>query len=102
MDAAAYELLRNGDYEIAAAQLVNMKAKQQAVIQQGDWSSAWLLTGLPDPLQRREFAGSKQEMAVVSGYLKAIHDLKKKVRESGGSTVTEDDDEEGGAKPPKK
>eukprot|EP00439_Symbiodinium_sp_Y106_P053850 s3531_g7.t1 len=69
MDVAAYELIRAGKPDIAAAQLVhNMKAKIQAVLQNGDWQMAWLLTGLPDPLSRKEWAGSKQEMAVVSGY----------------------------------
>ena len=70
MDVAVYEYLRNNQPEIAAAQVVqNLKAKMQSVLQGGDWSAAWLLTGLPDPLARREFAGSKEEMAVVSGYV---------------------------------
>ena len=43
MDVAAYEQLRAGNHEVAAAQLVqNMKAKLQSVLQGGDWASAWL------------------------------------------------------------
>ena len=104
MDAAAYELLRGGESQAAAAQLAqNMKAKLQAVLQGGDWNAAWLLTGLADPLQRREFAGTKEEMAVVSGYLEALSKLKKKVRESNQGSQEDDlDAEEGGGRPPKK
>eukprot|EP00435_Cladocopium_sp_Y103_P033485 s1638_g8.t1 len=42
----------------------------QAAIDGGDWTAAWLLTCLSDPMGRREFGGSKSEMAVVSGYLR--------------------------------
>ncbi|CAE7623176.1 unnamed protein product [Symbiodinium sp. CCMP2592] len=81
MDAAAYEMLRSGETESAIAQLAqNMKGELQAVMSGGDWEAAWLLTGLADPLSRREFAGSKEEMAVVSGYLEALSKLNKPVR----------------------
>ena len=83
MDVAAYEYIRSGQHESAAAQLIqNLKAKMQSVLQGGDWSSAWLLTGLQDPLARREFAGSREEMAIVSGYVDALHKLQKRVREA--------------------
>ena len=92
MDAQAYEYLRAGDVEASKAQLVqNMKAKVQSVIQQGDWSSAWLLTGLPDPLSRREFGGSKEEMAVVAEYINSLSKLRKKVKESGGGAEKEEE-----------
>ena len=97
MDAAAYEMLRAGETESATAQLAqNMKAKLQAVMSGGDWEAGWLLTGLADPLSRREFAGSKQEMAVVSGYLEALSKLKKKVREAGQGNHGDEEDDEGG------
>ena len=68
MDVAVYELLRAGKADAAAAQTVqNLKAKTQAVLQGGDWTTAWLLTGLPDPLVRKEWAGSKEEMTIVTG-----------------------------------
>ena len=100
MDAAAYELMRAGRHEVAAAQLVqNLKAKIQAVLQGGDWSTAWLLTGLADPLLKKEWAGSKEEMAVVSGYLEALTKLRKKVAQGNG---TEGEDEEQPASSSKK
>ena len=84
MDAAAYEFARNGNSEAAAAQLCqNMKSKLQAVLAGGDWQTAWLLTGWEDPLQKREFAGSKTEMAIISNYMSSLSKLRKKVRETG-------------------
>lgn len=95
MDAAAYELVRNGDPQAAGAQLVqNMKAKLQCVLQQGEWASAWQLTGLPDPLSRREWAGTKEEMAIISGYMNSVHKLKKRMKEAkeaGGAGQDEAD-----------
>ena len=103
MDAVVYELMRSGQTEAATAQMVqNMKAKMQAVIQGGDWASAWLLTGIPDPLVKKEFAGTKQEMAVVSGYLEALHKLRKKVKESGRAPELDEEEEDHGTKPGKK
>lgn len=91
MDVAVYELLRSGHREAAAAQVVqNLKSKLQCIIQGGDWSAAWLLTGLADPLSKKEFAGSKTEMAVVSQYLGSMAKLKKKVKESTQGSVDED------------
>ena len=96
MDVAVYELLRAGKADAAAAQTVqNLKAKVQAVLQNGDWSTAWLLTGLPDPLTRKEWAGSKQEMAVVTGYIEALAKLKKKVSQTGAAADGEDEDAPG-------
>ena len=100
MDVSAYELIRAGKPEVAAAQLAqNMKAKVQAVIDGGDWTAAWLLTGLSDPMGRREFGGSKSEMAVVSGYLSALNKLKKQVREvEAGSAHHEEEEAEASTK----
>ena len=100
MDVSAYELIRAGKPEVAAAQLAqNMKAKVQAVIDGGDWTAAWLLTGLSDPMGRREFGGSKSEMAVVSGYLSALNKLKKQVKEvEGGGAHHEDEEAEASTK----
>ena len=83
MDVRAYELLRGGQTEAAQAQLVqNLKAKIQSVIQGGSWETAWLLTGIADPLSRREFGGSKEEMSVVSEYVNQMAKLKKRVKEA--------------------
>ena len=98
MDVAVYELLRAKKPEAAAAQLVqNLKAKHQSVLQQGEWQAAWLLTGLPDPLTRKEWAGTKGEMSIISGYLSALHDLKKKVKDSSQSSTGDGDEEVAGA-----
>ncbi|CAE7443412.1 unnamed protein product [Symbiodinium sp. CCMP2592] len=93
MDVATYELIRNGRPEAAAAQTIqNLKAKMQAVIEQGDWTTAWLLTGLVDPVQKKEWAGNKQEMTIVSGYVDAMARLKKKVREAHGKEGDDEDE----------
>ena len=93
MDVAVYEHLRAGRHDVATAQTVqNLKAKIQAVLNLGDWDTAWLLTGLPDPLHKKEWAGTKQEMSVVSGYMDAMMKLKKKVREAQGGADAEDED----------
>lgn len=94
MDAVAYELLRSGHVEAGTAQLVqNMKAKMQSVIQNGDWTSAWLLTGIPDPLSKKEFGGTKEELAVISGYVNALQKIRKQVKEaqSAGQAKEEED-----------
>ena len=89
-DAAVYELLRSGETDQATAQLVqNMKSKLQSVLSGGDWATAWLMTGLPDPLSRKEWAGNKEEMAVISGYMNSLNRLKKKMKEAG-TTANED------------
>ena len=94
-DAAVYEYLRAGNSDAACAQVVqNMKSKLQCVLQGGDWTTAWMLTGLPDPLSRKEWAGSQTEMAVISGYMNSLHKLKKKIKEAkdAGSTPNEEHD----------
>ena len=77
---AAYELLRNG------AQLVqNLEGKAQCVLQGSDWETAWLLIGLDDLLSRKDFAGSRQEMAVVAGCVRAVRDLQEEGHRQSGS-----------------
>ena len=99
MDVATYELLRAGKADIAAAQtLQNLKSKIQAILAGGDWEAAWLLTGLPDPLHRKDWAGSKEEMSIVSGYVDALAHLKKKVRESQNRHEAEEDEAPPGPK----
>ena len=84
MDIAAYEKLRRNQTQQAAAQLIqNIKAKRQSMLQGGDWTSAWLLTGLPDPVKGKEFAGTEAEMAATAEYLNSLADLRKKVKAAG-------------------
>ena len=93
MDVAAIELLRQDQPDAACAQLIqNLKAKVQCTLQMGDWTAGWLMTGLPDPLAKKDFAGTKQEMSVISGYLSAVARLKKEVKEAELSTNQEEDD----------
>ena len=81
-------MLRTNQPEAATAQLVQkLKAKVQSVLAGGDWQASWLLTGLPDPLARKEFAGSKEEMAIISGYMEALAGLRKKIKEHGFQDV---------------
>ncbi len=90
-DAIAYEMIRNGDHDAAGAQIIqNLKAKLQAVLAGGDWSAAWLLTGIQDPLSKREWAGSREEMAIISGYTNSLHKLKKKVKEASSAAGSEE------------
>ena len=82
-DCAVYEMIRAGQHDSAAAQVIqNLKSKVQSVLSNGDWQTAWLLCGLQDPLQRKEFGGTKEEMSVISGYINSLHKLKKKMKES--------------------
>ena len=93
MDVAVYERLRANQPDVAAAQVVqNLKAKIQCALQGGEWTSAWLLTGLADPLHRKDFAGAKEEMSVVSGYLDALQKLQKRMKDTKGNHVDEDED----------
>jgi hypothetical protein len=81
MDCAVYELLRGGQPQEALGQLVqNIKAKHQSVLHGGDWTTAWLITGLPDPLRRADFAGEDGEMSVIAGYLRSMRDLRGAVK----------------------
>ena len=76
-------MIRAGQHDSAAAQVIqNLKSKVQSVLSNGDWQTAWLLCGLQDPLQRKEFGGTKEEMSVISGYINSLHKLKKKMKES--------------------
>ena len=92
MDIQAYEFLRSGNVDAALNQLAqNYKAKKQCTLDGGDWTSAWLLTGIPDRLDRRRFAGSAQEMSTIAAYNKARTELLKNHR---AETVPTHDEEE--------
>ena len=86
MDAAVYEWRRNGKPEVAAAQTIqNLKSNLQAVLQNGEWETAWLLTGL------QEWSGTREEMSIISGYVEALSKLKKKVKDTQGGGDRNDD-----------
>ena len=80
-DCAVVQALHRNEPARAQAQAVqDLKARLQAALNQGDWSQAWLLTGLPDPLSARHFAGDESEMAAIAGYTTAMVDLRAKTR----------------------
>eukprot|EP00930_Biecheleria_cincta_P095042 TRINITY_DN8694_c0_g3_i1.p1 TRINITY_DN8694_c0_g3~~TRINITY_DN8694_c0_g3_i1.p1 ORF type:complete len:499 (-),score=89.49 TRINITY_DN8694_c0_g3_i1:543-2039(-) len=80
-DVAVYQYLRQNQPKAALAQLVqNLKSKPQAALDSGDWGTAWLLCGLPDPPRRREFIGNESEMAIIAGYEKSLIEVRKKQR----------------------
>ncbi|CAE8734857.1 unnamed protein product, partial [Polarella glacialis] len=85
MQISVYELLKAGAADVARAQTVqNIEALHQSVLSGGDWTTAWLLTGLTDPTQRREFAGDEGEMSAITSYLGAMAELKKKLKPAHG------------------
>jgi len=95
MDIQAYEMLRRGDTAAGTAQLVqNLKSKVQMVGQDGDWTAAWLLTGLADPYEEDQGGGTKSEMATIAGYLKEMAKLKKLMKETTGDQKTGEKKEE--------
>ena len=55
----------------------NHRSKLQAEIDGGSREQGWLLTGLPGPCQKSRFAAPLDQLAAVSGYLKAVADIKK-------------------------
>jgi len=82
LDLEAYMLLpaRTDDIRVlrCKAQLIQgYRAKLQAAMDGGNWNQGWLLTGLPDPCQRSRFAAPPDQLAAVSGYLKAIAEIRK-------------------------
>lgn len=82
-DVAVYHFLRQGKPKQALAQLVqNIKSKTQAARDSGDWSMAWHLCTLEDPLRKKEWVGSETEIAVITGYGKSLVDIRKKAEEA--------------------
>jgi len=71
-----------------------LKSKVQMVGQDGDWTAAWLLTGLADPYDDEHTGGSRSEMAIISGYLKEMGKLRKLMKENGSSKTDKDKDNE--------
>ena len=82
LDLKAYMLLpaRTNDIRVfrCKAQLIQgYRAKLQAAMDGGNWNQGWLLTGLPDPCKRSRFAAPPDQLAAVSGYLKATTEIRK-------------------------
>ena len=95
-DAAVYELLAAGKHHSALAQLAqNLKSKQQAALAGGDFSGAWLLTGLPDPLGAPRFAGEGHEMATLASYLSSVKEIEARTKGANFRAGIEAGDTEG-------
>lgn len=74
----ALEVLLQGKSEQCALQLFQLlRAIHQCSLDQGSWATAWLLTHLPDPLEKPKFGGEAQEFEVVASYVKAMGELEK-------------------------
>jgi hypothetical protein len=52
----------------------------------------------PGSVARKEFGGTQEELAVVSGYINALSKLRKKVKESSQSHALDGEVEEGNSK----
>lgn len=103
------ELLLKEKWERASLQVVLcLKSIHQTALDGGDWSVSWLLTQLPDPINRMKFGGSPEELGHVTAYLKAMSELERhseKLRNAnnwGGSTGSGDQTEAGDKKSKKK
>ena len=79
MDVAVYEWISQGLYAQAQAQLVqNIKCKQQAAISNGNFTTAWLFTGLAEPVGKPKFVGEGPEMATLAAYITAESEIDKR------------------------
>ena len=64
-----------------------LKSIHQARIDEGQWKTAWLLTGIEPPHSQNRFGGGEREMEVVSQYSAMLEQLEKKVH--GGQLSAE-------------
>ena len=56
-----------------------MKAIHQFVLD-SNWRTAWPLTFLPDPIEKRKHGGTEYELEAVLGYLKTQDELVKRTK----------------------
>ena len=89
-----YEAMRKGNHQEAVAQLIaNMRAKQQVALDSGDWTNAWLLTGLQDRTERAKWAGTPTDMSAIAAYRKADKELRLRLGDAKPPNVSDDDDD---------
>ena len=73
------QLMLKNKHQLAALELTQLlRALHQCSLDNGDWRTAWLLTGLQDPVAKPQFGGEPQELEVIASYLKAMAELEKK------------------------
>ena len=79
MTMAALKPLLEGEPEQAALQLVlNLRSIHQALLDEGQWHTAWQLSHLPDPLGKKKFGGTARDLELIAGYNRSIKELEKK------------------------
>ena len=75
------QLMLKNKHQLAALEMTQLlRALHQCSLDNGDWRTAWLLTGLPDPVERPKFGGEPQDLEVIAAYIKAMAELEKKGR----------------------
>jgi hypothetical protein len=80
-------------FDLATAMTCQLhKVLLQHAIDGGDWASATLLWGSPDPLGTEDFGGDYAEMEAVHRYRKALADLKQKHRQQPNGEAEEEED----------
>eukprot|EP00439_Symbiodinium_sp_Y106_P017921 s5561_g2.t1 len=72
--------LRGHPDQAAMLTVQSLRAVHQVVIDEGNWSVAWLLTGLEDPFARRKFGGEEESLETIAAFLKASQDLEKRTK----------------------
>lgn len=68
-----------------------LRSIHQCALDQGNWQTAWLLTGMQDPLEKPRFGGEAQSLEVIAAYIKAMDDLEKRSTSSSSSRAPEED-----------
>ena len=72
--------LRGEPEQAAMLTVQSLRAVHQVVIDEGNWSLAWLLTGLDDPFSRRKFGGEEESLETIAAFLKASQDLERRTK----------------------
>ena len=70
--------LKEEHLQAAALNTQCLRAIRQAVIDNGKWKTAWNLTYLPDPLSKRRFGGTPQDLEVIAQLEKSLDDIEKR------------------------
>ena len=70
--------LRGHPDQAAMLTVQSLRAVHQVVIDEGNRSVAWLLTGLEDPFARRRFGGEEESLETIAAFLKASQDLERR------------------------
>jgi len=87
-------LMQLKEYQQAHSQVVqSMKSVHQFSID-GHWGTAWKLTFLPDPIDRKKTAATDAEIEAVLGSLKAEEELMKRTKASVNGQNEKDKDKD--------